>query len=62
MRRLLRLAVAAAIVTWLVRRRQSVARSRAERVTIGFADGSATALEVGSPERELLVAAAAEVV
>jgi hypothetical protein len=62
MRRLVRLAAAAALVVWLVRKRRSAGQAPPERVTIRFDDGSVTTLETGSPERELLLAAAAEVV
>ena len=61
MRRVLILVVAGGLVVWLARRRRDSARRSAERVVIGFADGSSTTLEVGSPERELLVEAAAGV-
>jgi hypothetical protein len=57
MRRLLRLLALGGLVAWLLRRR-AAARTRAEGVTIGFADGTSTVLEDGSPERELLIAAA----
>jgi len=58
MRRVLFLVVAGGLVVWLERRRRDSKRRRAERVVIGFADGSSTTLEVGSPERELLIEAA----
>jgi hypothetical protein len=60
MRRTLRFIALGGLVVWLVRRRLGVASQHAEQVTIGFVDGSSTVLEVGSPERELLVAAAGE--
>ena len=61
MRRLVRLAVLGGIVVWLQRRRAAAGAHTGEGVTIGFEDGTSTALEVGSPERELLIAAAGDV-
>ena len=58
MRRLLRLVALGALVAWLLRRRSAARGHDVEQVTIGFADGSSAVLDVGSPERELLIAAA----
>lgn len=58
MRRLVLATVLGVLAVWLVRRLRGAEPERAERVVIGFADGSSTALEVGSPERELLIEAA----
>ena len=60
MRRALRAAALGALALWVASKLRRDARSAGERVTIGYADGSATTLEVGSPERELLLATAAE--
>ncbi len=57
MRRLLRLAVVAAIAVWAWRRVLRGRRSR-ERATVAFADGSALVLESGSAEFERLASAA----
>ena len=57
MRRLLALAAAGAVVWRLLTRR---CERPAPRVVIGYDDGSTLSLEPGSPERELLVDAAAE--
>jgi len=59
MRRAFRLALLAGLVLALVRRRRRAAAEEAT-VSIGFADGSSTTLDVGSPERELILATAAE--
>ena len=59
MRRVLRIVALGGLVVWVVRRRRHSVTKREERVSIGFADGSSTTLEVGSPERELLVDVAA---
>ncbi len=59
MRRLLRIVALGVLVAWLLRWRSAAARAHdVGQVTIGFADGSSRVLEVGSPERELLLAAA----
>jgi len=60
LRGLLRLMALGGLVPWLLRKRASAAAHAGEGVTIGFEDGSATTLEVGSPERELLIAAAGD--
>ena len=36
-------------------------RARGREAAIGFEDGTSTVLDVGSPERELLIAAAGDV-
>lgn len=59
MRRALRLLLLGSIVVWFVRRRRAAA-GRPDSVAVGFADGSSTTLEAGSPERELILAAAGE--
>jgi len=58
MRRLLWLAVLAGAAVLLLRRRGS--SGDADTVAVGFSDGSSTTLEPGSPERELILATAAE--
>jgi hypothetical protein len=58
MRRLLWLAVLAGVAFLLFRRR--AASGKGDTVSVGFADGSSTTLEPGSPERELILATAAE--
>jgi hypothetical protein len=60
MRRALRVLTLGGLVVWLLRRRASAAAHAAEGVTIGFDDGTSTVLEIGSPERELLIAAAGD--
>lgn len=60
MRRVVRLSALVGLVVWLLRRRAASAAPEGEGVTIGFEDGSSTTLEVGSPERELLIAAAGD--
>jgi hypothetical protein len=60
MRRVLRAVAFGALVVWLVRRLRGEARLGAEKLSVGYADGSSTILEVGSPERELILAAAAD--
>ncbi len=60
MRRFLRVLALAGLAVWLLRRRAAAAAHDGEGVTIGFSDGSSIALEVGSPERELLIAAAGD--
>ena len=57
MRRLLALGAVAALVWRFLARRH---RPPAPRVVVGYEDGSTVTLEPGSPERELLVDAAAE--
>ena len=57
MRRLLRIVALGVLVAWLLRRRTVARAHDVEQVTIGFADGSSKVLDVGSPERELLLAA-----
>ena len=57
MRKLLALAAAAAIAWRVVARRRQAPEPR---VVVGYDDGSTVTLEPGSPERELLVAAASE--
>ncbi len=57
MRKLLALAAGAAVVWRAVARRH---KPPEPRVVIGYGDGSTLTLEPGSPERELLVDAAAE--
>ena len=57
MRKLLALAAGAAVVWRAVARRHTPPEPR---VVIGYGDGSTLTLEPGSPERELLVDAAAE--
>ena len=59
MRRAFWLAALGGLALWVARRRRE-ANEPGERVSIGFTDGSMTTLEDGSPERELLIAAAAE--
>jgi hypothetical protein len=56
-RKLVALAVVAAIVWRFVARRR---KPQEPRVVVGFADGSTVALEPGSPEHERLVDAASE--
>jgi len=56
MRRLLRVGVLAVIAWAVLSRRRPVE----PRVVVGYDDGTEAALEPGSPERELLVGAAAE--
>ena len=56
MRRLLRVGVLAVIAWAVLSRRRPVE----PRVVVGYDDGREAALETGSPERELLVGAAAE--
>ncbi len=58
MRSVLAFGALAALIWRLVARRR---QSPAPRVVIGYADGSTVSLEPGSPERELLVDAASEV-
>ena len=58
MRRAFRLAALGALALWLASKLRRENQSAGGRVTIGYADGSATSLEVGSPERELLLATA----
>ena len=58
MRSLLRIVALGALVAWLLRWRSAAGAHDVEQVTIGFADGSSRVLDVGSPERELLLAAA----
>jgi len=62
MRRVLRVLVLGGLVVWLLRRRPSGGPRGAEGVTIGFEDGTSIVLEVGSAERELVLAAAGELV
>ncbi len=57
MRRLVRLAVVAALAVWAWRRVLRGRRSR-ERATVAFSDGSALVLEPGSDEFERLAAVA----
>ena len=57
MRKLLRLAVVAALAVWAWRRLLGGRRSD-ERATVAFADGSALVLEPGSDQFERLAAAA----
>lgn len=59
MRKLLSLAALGAAVWWLLGRRT---KPTADRITIGYADGSSVTLEAGSPEFDRLVAIAAEAV
>jgi hypothetical protein len=59
MRRLVGLAALLALAVWL-RRRLGGPEAPQEQVTVGYADGSASMLDVGSPERELLLATAAD--
>ena len=59
MRRVLGIVALGGLVAWVVRRRRDSGHRQLERVSVGFADGSSTTLEVGSPERELLIAVAA---
>jgi hypothetical protein len=61
-RKAVRLSALVGLVVWLLRRRAAVAAHEGEGVTIGFDDGSSTTLEVGSLERELLLAAAGDLV
>jgi hypothetical protein len=58
MRRLLWLAVLAGVAVLLLRRRG--ASGEGDTVSVGFADGSSTTLEPGSPERDVILATAAE--
>ena len=58
MRRLLRVVALGALVAWLLRWRSAARAHDVEQVTIGFADGSSRVLDIGSRERELLLAAA----
>jgi hypothetical protein len=58
MRRVLWLAVLAGVAALLLRRRG--ASGKGDSVALGFADGSSTTLEPGSPEREMILATAAE--
>jgi hypothetical protein len=60
MRRAAGLAALGGLVLWLARRARRRSAEHGELVSVGFTDGSATTLEVGSPERELLMALAAE--
>ena len=60
MRRALRVLALGALALWLAAKLRGDATSTRERVSVGYADGSSTTLEVGSPERELLLATAAE--
>jgi hypothetical protein len=59
-RKAVRLLALVGLVGWLLRRRAAAAAHEGEGVTIGFEDGSSTTLEVGSPDRELLIAAAGD--
>jgi hypothetical protein len=56
MRRLLALAALGGLAAWLVRHRR--VETPFTHVSVGFGDGSSETLPDGSPERELLVAAA----
>ena len=56
MRRLLALAALGGLAAWFVRHRR--AETSSAHVSVGFGDGSSATLADGSPERELLVAAA----
>ena len=60
MRRLVRLLAVGGLVLWLLRRRGASHAHGAEGVTIGFADGGATVLGTGSPERDRIIAAAGD--
>jgi hypothetical protein len=57
MRKLVALLVLAAAAWWLLSQRR---RAAVERVVVGYDDGTATVLEPGSAERELLLGTAAE--
>jgi hypothetical protein len=57
MRRLVRLLALGGLVVLVLRRRAAAAHV-AEGVTIGYADGTTTVLEAGSPKGERLLAAA----
>lgn len=57
MRRLLSLAAIGAAVWWLLGRRS---KPSADRITIGYADGSSVTLDAGSPELDRLTSIAAE--
>jgi hypothetical protein len=59
MRRLVLLALLAGLVLALLRRRRGAA-GKSDTVSVGFADGSSSTLDPVSPERELMLAAAAE--
>lgn len=59
MRKVIVLGLLAGLVAAL-RRRRHAESGAAATVTVGFADGSSTTLEHGSPERELMLAAATE--
>jgi hypothetical protein len=58
MRRLMWLALLAGVVLAVVRRRRG--KKGVDTVSVGFADGSSTTLDPGSPERELMLATAAD--
>ena len=60
MRSALRMAALGALALWLRSRVRRHRSSAPDRVSIGYADGSSTTLKVGSPERERLLATAAE--
>ena len=57
MRKLVALVAGAAVVWRVVARRR---KAPEPRVVVGYGDGTTVTLEPGSPERELLVDAAAE--
>jgi prepilin-type processing-associated H-X9-DG protein len=57
-RRTLRLAALAGAAVWLARRLRPRAAGSPGRVTVGFADGSATVLAEDAPGREGLLAVA----
>ena len=61
MRRALALVAAGGLAAWLIHRSRDIGAA-VEQVSVGFSDGSSETLGVGSPERELLVAAATGVV
>ena len=61
MRRLVAIGALAVVAAAAVRALLSVRRRPApERVVVGYDDGTETVLELGAPERTLLVGAAAE--
>jgi hypothetical protein len=61
MRKVRKAVVLLVLAIWVARRLRRDA-THAGKVSIGFTDGSSTVLDVGSPERELLLATAADAV